>query len=275
LIDELYKQSAPAASANRQLFEPQESGHGPIAWLRNIRQVIEDPELSHAQAVVIIAIILRADNQDGLAWAGYRSLAKNCRTSTSTVRLAMQRAGKYIEAVGVGKQGATRYKVKAQRLEKRSGEQSASAIEARRIDQRSASAATIAHKLTPITNPSSNPIKKSAADKPPPDPRVRDFVGWFCEAYQKVRGVKYFVQGAKDGAMVKRLLQTLSPEELKAAAQAMLADSWGSQRASIGLLSSQINAWRGQPQKAAGKARPSFNPAPIGQSYNGLAKRFE
>lgn len=124
------------------------------------------------------------------------------------------------------------------------------------------------------TDQVTRPRKKRAADKPPPDPRIRDFIAWFCEAFEKARGVKYIVQGAKDGATVKRLLSTLAPDEIKSAAHVMLADDWGGQRASIGLLSSQINAWRGKTRKT-GNGRPGFTPAPAGQSYNGLAKRFE
>jgi hypothetical protein len=58
--------------------------------------------------------------------------------------------------------------------------------------------------------------------------------------------------------LVKRLLRKLDGDgrdplvELQAAAEAMLADGWGRDRASIGLLSSQVNTWRKKAPKPVG-----------------------
>ena len=71
----------------------------------------------------------------------------------------------------------------------------------------------------------------------------KQFMEFFCGEYQGTTGRKYIVSGAKDGNLVKLLLGKLSLDELKQATQNMLADSWGRERASIGLLSSQINTW--------------------------------
>ena len=73
----------------------------------------------------------------------------------------------------------------------------------------------------------------------------KQFIEFFCGEYQGAIGRKYIVSGAKDGALVKSLLGKLSLDELKQATRNMLADSWGRERASIGLLSSQINTWLG------------------------------
>ena len=78
---------------------------------------------------------------------------------------------------------------------------------------------------------------------------------WFCATYKTATGNRYIVSGGKDGATVKRLLRQLDGDgrdpvaELQAATGAMLADPWGRERASIGLLAGQINTWRS-------KARP-------------------
>ena len=97
--------------------------------------------------------------------------------------------------------------------------------------------------------------KNCAADKPPPDPRIRAVIDAFSEAYTASTGNAYVVVWGKDSATVKRLLRQLDGAgvdpvaELQAATAAMLADAWGRERASIGLLAAQINTWRS-------KARP-------------------
>jgi len=137
--------------------------------------------------------------------------------------------------------------------------------------------------------PYKNTKKKSAADKPPPDPRVKIFIDFFVTAYAQAVGRPYIVAGGKDGATVKRLLAALDREGIDAAAELqratrnMLADGWGRERANIGLLASQINTWRGQARAAsngrtgngaAGGGKSQFTPASAGQSYDGLAKKF-
>ena len=91
----------------------------------------------------------------------------------------------------------------------------------------------------------------------PPDPRVKTFIDWFCKAHQTATGTSYVVCGAKDGALIKGLLRKLDGDgrdplvDLQAAAEAMFADGWGREHASIGVLASQINTWR----KKGGQAK--------------------
>ena len=83
------------------------------------------------------------------------------------------------------------------------------------------------------------------------DPRVKEFIGLFSEAYQKEFDRNYIVQGAKDGAIIKKLLGRVGDNGtavsvLQRAAQNMLRDDWArSNGASIGLLSAQINKYLG------------------------------
>ncbi|OPZ23707.1 MAG: hypothetical protein BWZ02_03121 [Lentisphaerae bacterium ADurb.BinA184] len=104
---------------------------------------------------------------------------------------------------------------------------------------------------------------RRAADRPPPDPRVKVFIDWFCADYQEAKGQAYIVAGGKDGATVKRLLAALDRDravvcglaELKRAALAMLNDEkWGRDNASVGVLSAQINKWRGNGRGKGAKA---------------------
>jgi DNA-binding transcriptional ArsR family regulator len=126
--------------------------------------------------------------------------------------------------------------------------------ERRHTKGRTAARETLNHGAQEEETEKKQPERKNcAADKPPPDPRVKEFIDSFCQSYQEARGKAYIVTGSKDGATVKRLLAALDADtaggglaELKRAALAMLADhKWGRERASIGLLSSQINTWRG------------------------------
>ena len=101
-------------------------------------------------------------------------------------------------------------------------------------------------------------LKKARKRKADADPRVAQFIDWFAQQYEIARGRPYIVSGAKEGDLLKKLLQKLDakfPEalaELKEAAQAMLADPWGGPNASIGLVCSQINKWL-----AAGETIPT------------------
>jgi hypothetical protein len=123
--------------------------------------------------------------------------------------------------------------------------------------------------------------RKSAADKPPPDPRVKEFVDCFCKTYGDSLGRAYIVTPGKDGATIKRLLRGLGGDgrdplaELQMATAAMLADEWGRERASIGLLAAQINTWLGGPGRTSGK-RGGYAPAKVatGTSYDRVARSF-
>jgi hypothetical protein len=107
-----------------------------------------------------------------------------------------------------------------------------------------------------------------------PDPRIKVFIDWFCATYKATLGRDYVVVGAKDGATIKRLLRSLSPDELQRAARNMLADSWGKDRASIGLLGSQINTWRGEVKQSPAGRPGTFTPAQPAAGYGNVGRRF-
>ncbi len=230
--------------------------------------------MTPAQRLAIVAVILRADNKSGLAWAAYRGITKELGLSPATIRDGFNKAeGRYLERAGIGLHGAVQYRVlrptdsastyeapgasQTEALAPHSGPLSASQTEAPALHFALSSASQTEAILTPMSNPKSNPSTKRAADKPPPDPRVKEFIDGFCRSYQEARGQAYIVAGGKDGATVKRLLAALDADtaggglgELQRATRAMLADSWGRPRATIGLLSSLINTWRGNGKRA-------------------------
>jgi hypothetical protein len=81
--------------------------------------------------------------------------------------------------------------------------------------------------------------------KPEPDSRVKVFVDWFHDEYAKRRdGAKYVVKGAKDGQLVKTLLQTHDLERLKKHAVILLTsnEEWiETTDRGIGILAAKIN----------------------------------
>lgn len=107
----------------------------------------------------------------------------------------------------------------------------------------------------------------------PHDARVREFIDWFSQEYRTVLGRPYIVTGPKDGAVVKRLLQSLTPDELRKAARVMLADSWAKGRADIGLLAGKINSWRAGHVHPPGKSG-AFVPAKAATNYDSLVQKF-
>ena len=102
------------------------------------------------------------------------------------------------------------------------------------------------------------------AAAPPPDPRIKIFIDQFAIIYESVINRKYIVSSGKDGRLVKSLLATLDnsvPDplpELERATRNMLADDWGKSHASIGLLSSQFNKWRGDSNTSVIEAKARF-----------------
>lgn len=82
----------------------------------------------------------------------------------------------------------------------------------------------------------------------PPDPRVKEFIDWFFEAYQTEFGSKYPVVGGRDGKLVKTMLQTLSLEQLKQATPRMFADDFArGNGAGINQLAAQMPKWLAPP----------------------------
>lgn len=218
----------------------------PLEALRAIRCVCGDVCMSPAQRLAVVSVILRAENGTGKAWAGYRSITAETGLAPATIRDGLKRAeGRYLRRCGVGRHGTTQYQA-LQPVKRVSTNESPSASqnEAPALQSALASASTREDKLTPVSNPTTNPSKKRAADKPPPDPRVKEFIDWFASRYHEVRGRPYVVVGGKDGATVKRLLRQLDLDELKAAAEAMLADPFWRDKADMGVLASKVNQFR-------------------------------
>ena len=119
-----------------------------------------------------------------------------------------------------------------------------------------------------------NTLKKR--EKKLPDPRVKQFIDWFYQKYKQAVGRDYIISGGKDGQLVKSLLSKLSLDQLKQAAQNMLADDWGQSKASIGILSSQINSWLGtgkRQQTSSGTFTPALGSKQV--SYNHLSRRYK
>lgn len=217
----------------------------PVEALRAIRRVCTDAAMSPAQRLAVVSVILRADNGTGKAWAGYRSIRAETGLAPATIRDGLKHAeGRYLRRCGVGKNGAIQYQA-LQAVKRASTGEAPGASQAEALALHSAldGASASENKLTPVSNPKTNPRKKRAADRPPPDPLVKVCIDGFCEVYQEAKGKAYIVAGGKDGATVKRLLKSLSPDDLMQATRNMLADPWGREKACIGLLGSQINTW--------------------------------
>jgi len=88
--------------------------------------------------------------------------------------------------------------------------------------------------------------KKPPKPKKATDPRVKEFIDWFSAAWQATHGTKYLVEGAKDGKLTKRMLETLSLDDLKARARKMMADDdqWVSENGrTIGILAVKLNKY--------------------------------
>jgi hypothetical protein len=194
---------------------------------------------------VILAIITNRIGINGKGWPGSRLLARESGLNRETVLACIDRLEKSGDLVvhrrGNGK--GNHYS-----LPDKSGREPQPVGEPNRPETPTRGG----RKLQPeaVGNSDRNkidPLKKThiATAKPPPDPRIKKFIDWFCDEYQRVRGIKYIVQGGKDAKNVQRLLKSMSLEELQRAVGSMFADHWGKDKADIGLLTSKINTWRG------------------------------
>ncbi len=221
------------------------SRFSPIDALRHIQAINHDPEISATTARVLTEMVLRADNETGDLWGGYRSLARAAHTSPRAVSKAIREVivkdHKYFTVIEEGRHNTLRFRAQAIQPPERYHSGSATTLEAQRYHSGSASATTVESKLTHTTSPDTNPSPAVAAQaapasqrpadsedslkleppkpkpkktrnakpKKPTDPRVKEFIAWFAETYQHQKGEKYIVQGGKDGAAVKRLLRQL------------------------------------------------------------------
>lgn len=242
-----------------------------------------DQALAARQDLPLVSKILYAvivdhigHNRDG--WPGHRRLAKKigCK-SMDTVHKgidALEKAGVLtIERPGNGK--SNRYRLSAP--------PGGAVPKTKRTARRNTGAprsGTEAHRPAVQNQTDSlNQTINNAAGKPPPDNRIKEFIGWFSQEFAKAQGRPYIVSGGKDGATVKRLLRSLDGNgrdaltELQQAARNMLADEWGKTKADIGLLGSKINSWR---SPAELKRQGSLVPAKSADesAYAALEKRY-
>ena len=83
--------------------------------------------------------------------------------------------------------------------------------------------------------------------KDPPDPHVKEFLGWFQAEYPRHRhGASYLVRWAKDAPLVKSMLKTVPLERLQRLAQVLLTDKTDdpfivATDRGIGILSARFN----------------------------------
>ena len=248
-----------------------DNGLGPVEALRLLRRVLRDPDLPAGQRIAVAAVVLQADRGTRRAWASYRQLARDWHVGPDSIAGALRvepakAAGgkapkptgkglaRYLRPGRRGPHGSREYIV----LAAGSAPESGALASAPESGTQAPASAPESDAQAPASAPESGANlkekkeqkeKRKRRPKVPPDPRVAEFIDWFCEAYRSACGRGYIVQGSKDGGLVKGLLKRLDAADgdgltaMKRAAEAMLADSWGKSRASVGLLASQINAW--------------------------------
>ena len=231
-------------------------------WYRLWADVAAKTDLAGNDKVVL-AIIGNHIRDKGYCWVGVKTLAREAGTSRRTALRGIERleAARLLQVERRGKGKANHYRL--------TGDKMAPATKCYR-GQTDTSAGD---KVSPEAAPKCHSNKKESLKKKQrrrlaaaPEPRVKTFIDWFCEAYSQAHGRAYVVGGAKDGGLVKTLLARLGGNGqdplalLQGASRRMLADEWGGPRASIGLLSSQINAWLGtggHRGRRAGQFRPA------------------
>jgi len=91
--------------------------------------------------------------------------------------------------------------------------------------------------------------KERVKDKPSlpknSDPRVKEFLSWWDEEYQKRVSESYVFSGGKEGSLIKNLLHTFDLPKLRSLALLFLdsQDPWVLEHGgyTIGVFASQIN----------------------------------
>lgn len=223
-------------------------------------------------AKLLLAIIRFRIGNNGHSWSGTRRMARDCGVDRKTVMDALSR----LEAAGlllVQRRGCGQ--LNHYSLPPICGGESGPVEELDQwqdsTDGGDKSPPGVVENLHPKrTEKNKEKNKRSAA---PPDARIKAFIDWFSQRYRAALGRPYIVISGKDGAIIKQLLQSQSVNELQQAAGNMLADGWGKEHASVGLLANQINTWRGgKPNACKGG---TFTPATTnGTGYDSLVKRF-
>ena len=98
------------------------------------------------------------------------------------------------------------------------------------------------------------PAKAKKPRKKPTGPHA-EFIAWWCERFEAVKGTPYVVAGAKDGAAVSKIMKSTGDDltEMKRRAERLLNprhDEWLRDKASLAMLSAKWNdlgqATRGQ-----------------------------
>lgn len=93
------------------------------------------------------------------------------------------------------------------------------------------------------------PPQESPPKKPKKiDPRIREFIDWYFDRHQEIIGSKLHVDGNADGAMVKKMLGTFEPDELKTRAEKFLKDknSFPNNDKSIKYFKVNVNRYGGK-----------------------------
>jgi hypothetical protein len=209
--------------------------------------ILARPDLTPAAKLIWAAIADHARG-NGSAWPGIRRLARNCGVNVKTVNKAVgklkERELLIVEHRGNGRSNL--YRLPDQTVPESTAPPKLE--RSQNVPTGAPKRGALAHHLVvhkqrePLKQRRESARRKAAA----PDPRIKQFIDWFAGEYKTSQDRTYIVLGGKDGATIKRLLQSLSLSELQEAAKNMLADTWGKDRASIGVLASQINTWRGK-----------------------------
>ncbi len=232
------------------LFTPGEYASAPKALLAEPSNAV-----SAAAKLVYLGLSSYLSGDKRQAWPGPEALRKRTGLSRRAIQKGIDKlvAVGWIDKVSKGGPDGTNLYTLHDRRKKCASAQNAPPL-AQKVRKASA-------KNAPKVPKGSTPAKNSnkGRRKATPNPDVTTFLDFFCKTYAEKLDRPYIVTGGKDGTIIKRLLQSVPLEELQQAARNMLADAWGKDRASIGLLSSQINTWRGKSSAGKGQSNDYSN----------------
>jgi len=103
---------------------------------------------------------------------------------------------------------------------------------------------------------------KPIKSKKQTDPRIKELIDYFYNQHLKYRKVKYVVNGAKDGNLIKRILKEFNVNEIKGKIDQFfeLDDNWlkETNNFSIGMFSSKINSLNGNKMKVPKEGTPEW-----------------
>jgi len=249
-------------------------------WIKLPRIILADKTLT-ASAKLVYAAILDRIGTNGRAWPGTRLLAQETGMDRKTVRLSIGQleSARFLAVERYGN-GRRQY----YRLGETGGEtgplctvhKPGEKLDRGRngtgpvLPQSGGETGPEAGEKCPHNQKTKN-LKKKQIGARPAHPDHKPFVEWWCKTYQETFGTKYVFAGAKDGQLVGDLLRkTGGLAALQAAAENMLADPWGRDKADIGLLSSKLNNWL----KPARASPARHTPARTTETYDDLIQDF-